>query len=69
MHWRDLILHVGPGVLIPRPETELIIDIAEEHIISTCEDKDRPQVWADLGTGTGAIAIALSHLLPKVTII
>ena len=29
-HWRDLVLAVGPGVLIPRPETELLIDCAEE---------------------------------------
>ena len=29
-HWRDLVLAVGPGVLIPRPETELLIDFAEE---------------------------------------
>ena len=29
-HWRDLVLAVGPGALIPRPETELLIDFAQE---------------------------------------
>lgn len=29
-HWRDFVLAVGPGVLIPRPETELMIDFARE---------------------------------------
>lgn len=29
-HWRDLILAVGPSVLIPRPETELLIDFAQQ---------------------------------------
>jgi methylase of polypeptide subunit release factors len=30
VHWRDLVLAVGPGVLIPRPETEQMVDLAEE---------------------------------------
>lgn len=29
-HWREFILAVGPGVLIPRPETELLIDFAQQ---------------------------------------
>lgn len=29
-HWRDMVLAVGPGVLIPRPETELLIDFAQQ---------------------------------------
>ena len=29
-HWRDVTLAVGPGVLIPRPETELLVEFAEE---------------------------------------
>lgn len=29
-HWRDFVLAVGPGVLIPRPETEQLIDFAQE---------------------------------------
>ena len=30
VHWRELVLAVGPGVLIPRPETELLIDFAQQ---------------------------------------
>lgn len=29
-HWRDFILAVGPGTLIPRPETEILIDLAQQ---------------------------------------
>ncbi|MFN5860535.1 MAG: protein-(glutamine-N5) methyltransferase, release factor-specific, partial [Pseudanabaena sp.] len=56
--WRNLDLQVTPAVLIPRPETELIIDIVAEH----CQDMIYQKgVWIDLGTGSGAIAIALAQ--------
>ncbi|WP_434687915.1 peptide chain release factor N(5)-glutamine methyltransferase [Pseudanabaena minima] len=56
--WRDLDLKVSPDVLIPRPETELIIDIVAEN----CQDSMYENgVWVDLGTGSGAIAIALAQ--------
>jgi release factor glutamine methyltransferase len=56
--WRDLELQVTPAVLIPRPETELIIDIVAEN----CQDSIYQQeVWVDLGTGSGAIAIGLAQ--------
>ncbi|MFM7600729.1 MAG: peptide chain release factor N(5)-glutamine methyltransferase [Pseudanabaena sp.] len=55
--WRDLDLQVSPAVLIPRPETELIIDIVAEN----CRDPSYQKgIWVDLGTGSGAIAIALA---------
>ena len=59
--WRNLELQVSPAVLIPRPETELIIDIVADF----CQDKIYQEgTWVDLGTGTGAIAIALAkHFL------
>ncbi len=59
--WRDFELVVSPAVLIPRPETELIIDIAIERTSST----SKLGVWFDLGTGSGAIAIALAKALPN----
>ncbi len=63
--WRDLELQVSPAVLIPRPETELIIDIIAEH----CQDEIyRNGIWADLGTGSGAIAIALAKHFPQAEI-
>ncbi len=56
--WRDLALQVSPAVLIPRPETELIIDI----VIENCKDAIyQDGIWVDLGTGSGAIAIALAQ--------
>jgi len=39
--WRDLTLQVGPGVLIPRPETELLIELAQQLLPSP------PQRWAE----------------------
>jgi len=58
-HWRDLCLAVSPAVLIPRPETELLVDIA----IEACRDRPAPLI-ADLGTGSGAIAVAVARSLP-----
>jgi release factor glutamine methyltransferase len=59
--WRNLELQVSPAVLIPRPETELIIDI----IAASCQTPIYQQgIWLDLGTGSGAIAIALAQQFP-----
>ncbi|GMH39192.1 hypothetical protein BSKO_07090 [Bryopsis sp. KO-2023] len=60
-HWRDLVLCVGPGILIPRPETESLIDLAEEHV----KANGGSSPWMDMGTGSGAIAIALAKMLGK----
>ena len=54
--WRDLKLEVSGKVLIPRPETELIIDI----VLKKFEKNDKNLVFAELGTGSGAISISLS---------
>eukprot|EP00892_Ulva_mutabilis_P002248 jgi/Ulvmu1/12023/UM083_0036.1 len=60
-HWRDIVLAVGPGVLIPRPETENIIDFCNDAL------KRHPDLgsgcWVDLGTGSGALACAIARLL------
>nr|KYP41868.1 Protein hemK isogeny [Cajanus cajan] len=60
-HWRDLVLSVQEGVLIPRPETELVVDFVSD-VVSENEDLKRG-VWADLGTGSGALAIGIGRVL------
>lgn len=50
-----LELACGPGVLVPRPETEILVDVALELIAGV----DAPTV-VDIGTGTGAIALAIA---------
>jgi len=47
-----LELAVNPSVLIPRPETELLVDLALER---------QPESVLDLGTGSGAVALAIKH--------
>ncbi len=54
-----LDFRVTPDVLIPRPETELLVEIVRQ----TCADS-RGACIADIGTGSGCIAIALAHALP-----
>ncbi|KAF5477342.1 hypothetical protein F2P56_003991 [Juglans regia] len=60
-HWRDLVLSVQEGVLIPRPETELIVDLVAD-VVSENEDL-REGLWADLGTGSGALAVGIGRIL------
>lgn len=65
--WRKFSLHVSPDVLIPRPETEGLIDMA----IAAVEKGSHGLVeghWADLGTGCGAIAIALADAFPRIIV-
>lgn len=62
--WRDFELIVSPSVLIPRPETESIIDIA----LAASNNLQQQGIWVELGTGSGAIAIGLAKILPGVEI-
>ncbi|PZV11406.1 MAG: peptide chain release factor N(5)-glutamine methyltransferase [Pseudanabaena sp.] len=67
--WRDLELQVSTAVLIPRPETELIIDIVADFVNQSSHDEIYQYgIWADLGTGSGAIAIALAKHFPQAQI-
>lgn len=59
-----LKLHVNDCVLIPRPETEELV-----HLIQQERRKDAEQLNVlDIGTGSGCIALAIKHLLPKATV-
>lgn len=67
--WRNFSLTVTPDVLIPRPETELIVDIAKEIVEqSPIKEQLMGGHWADLGTGSGAIALALAHHFPSAAV-
>ena len=59
--WRNFKFEVSNRVLIPRPETELIIDI----ISGIFKNKEENITFVDLGTGSGAISIALAQENPN----
>ena len=55
-----LELAVSPAVLVPRPETELLVDLAREH---------RPARVLDLCTGSGAVALAIKRHCPSARVV
>jgi len=71
-HWRDLELTVTRAVLIPRPETEMLIDFAIEALRELNQSPKHANSflpegpWLDLGTGSGALAISLAKELISV---
>ncbi len=56
---------VTPATLIPRPETELLVELALQHI----PEQHVPFRVLDLGTGSGAIAISIAHNKPHVEVV
>jgi release factor glutamine methyltransferase len=64
--FRSLELAVGPGVFVPRPETEFVAQLAIDALIAV----PSPEPLAvDLGTGSGAIALALATEVPQARIV
>ena len=61
--FHGLPLKVTPDVLIPRPETELLVDLALERL------PNRAGRLLDLGTGSGAIAVAIAHAAPDAEVV
>ncbi len=62
-HWDfyGLRFHLSPDVLIPRPETELLVD----HALDWLKNQQRPMTIADVGTGSACIAIAIATHAPS----
>lgn len=63
--WRHFKVVVSPAVLIPRPETECLIDLAVRAAKNSWDTQLERGHWADLGTGSGAIALGLADAFPK----
>ncbi len=59
----NIDLHVGPGVLIPRPDSEVLIASAIEHF----EKREGPERILDLGTGPGTLLLAALDIWPNST--
>jgi len=58
-YFRHLTLAVGPGVFVPRPETEVVVEAAMAAVAGVAA-----AVVVDLGTGSGAIALAIAQEVP-----
>ena len=64
-----LRLAVAPGVFIPRPETEVIVQAVVEALRERSGELQRPLRLLDLGTGSGCIAISLARALPACVVV
>lgn len=63
--FRHLELAVGPGVFVPRPETETVVQYAIDALVNSAEPAP---IGIDLGTGSGAIALAMATEVPHARI-
>ncbi len=63
-YFRHLALAVGPGVFVPRPETELLVEAAIKHLKTVSS----PRIAVDLCSGSGAIALSLALEVPGTTV-
>lgn len=64
-HFRNLELAVGPGVFIPRPETEFVAQLAIDATRACVNDETPNPIAVDLGTGSGAIALSIATEVPE----
>ncbi|HTP01211.1 MAG TPA: peptide chain release factor N(5)-glutamine methyltransferase [Anaerolineales bacterium] len=72
-HWEfyGLDFHITPKVLIPRPETELLVERAIAWLRPSGDEspKEPPRIVADIGTGSGCIAVSIARNLPGVCVV
>lgn len=66
--FHGLMLQVGPSVLVPRPETELLVDWGLRLLQGPLAAMSNPRV-IDLGTGSGAIALAIKHRFEAASVV
>jgi release factor glutamine methyltransferase len=64
--FRSLELAVGPGVFVPRPETETVAQLAIDALLAVASPSP---VGIDLGTGSGAIALAMATEVPHADVV
>lgn len=67
MPFRHIVLKCAPGVLIPRPETEVLVDCVLEYLNAMPVDSQTPRVL-EIGAGTGCIALSLVGEHPGVEV-
>ena len=68
-YFRHLEIEVGPGVLVPRPESELLVDAVLTHI-KNLEEKVSGEISViDLGAGSGALSLAIATEAPRSRVI
>ncbi len=65
--FHDFEFHVSPAVLIPRPETELLVELGAKFATERARTCPAPRI-VDLGTGSGIVAITLARLCPQAAV-
>ena len=66
--FHGLVLRVNTDVLVPRPDTEVLVGWALELLVGALANVENPCI-VDLGTGSGAIALAVQHAHPDATVL
>lgn len=67
-HFRTLTLRVGPGVFVPRPETEVLVDLALAEVDRLSETRPSGIRLVDLCAGSGAIALSVKAERPALSV-